>query len=196
MNGHAATGASNPAGLGTLGKRSTTIALKHVLVPTDFSKASEIALAYGEALGRAFGCALHVLNVTRNLFTVSGIEGYVIDPTGLQHEMEHAARKQLDALIGDEDRRTLNVTTVLLASDTPARAIVSYAKESVTDLIVIGTHNHHGLAHWLRGGVAAEIVRLAPCPVLIVRHPERDFVAADVPNRDSSVSTAREEREH
>jgi hypothetical protein len=36
------------------------------------------------------------------------------------------------------------------------------------------------LAHLMMGSVAERVVRLAPCPVLTVRHPEREFVRPDV----------------
>jgi len=46
-------------------------------------------------------------------------------------------------------------------------------------LIVVGTHGRGGLAHLVVGSVAERVVRLAPCPVLTVRHPEREFVRPD-----------------
>lgn len=40
----------------------------------------------------------------------------------------------------------------------------------------MGTHGRTGLAHVLMGSVAEKVVRMAPCPVLTVKHPEREFV--------------------
>jgi len=153
--------------------------LKNLLVATDYSDVSEAALTYGRALARAFGATLHVVNVVATLFTLSGIEGYVADPAGLSQEIEQAARLQLDAAVTDDDRRTLHAKTVLLKSDTPAVAAVEYARDAGVDLIVIGTHGRGGMAHLLTGSVAARIARLAPCPVLTVRHPEHEFVVPD-----------------
>ena len=93
--------------------------------------------------------------------------------------MEEAARNQLDALINDEDRRDLDAKPVLLTSSTPALAIVNHAKEADIDLIVMGTHGRGGFGHLLMGSVAEKVVRLAPCPVLTVRHPEHEFVLPD-----------------
>jgi len=44
---------------------------------------------------------------------------------------------------------------------------------------VMGTHGRGALAHLVMGSVAERVVRLAPCPVLTVRHPEREFVQPD-----------------
>jgi hypothetical protein len=35
------------------------------------------------------------------------------------------------------------------------------------------------LAHLMMGSVAERVVRIAPCPVLTVRHPQHEFVTPD-----------------
>ena len=59
------------------------------------------------------------------------------------------------------------------------KQIVNYAKEIGSDLIVMGTHGRGPMAHLLMGSVAERVVRLAGCPVLVVRHPEHGFVVPD-----------------
>jgi nucleotide-binding universal stress UspA family protein len=68
---------------------------------------------------------------------------------------------------------------VIRTSDTPADEIVKYAQAETIDLIVLGTHGRPGVAHLFMGSVAEKVVRTAPCPVLTLRHPEREFVRAD-----------------
>src|SRR5262249_23649449 len=158
-------------------RRNTMIRLKNVVVATDFSEPSNAALNYGRELARTFGASLRVVHVIENVFaTAVGVEGYFANLPELQNEIEEAARKQLAAAITDDDRRELNAEPVLLTSSTPALSIVSYAKESAADLLVMGTHGRGGLAHALLGSVAERVVRTAPCPVLTVRHPENEFV--------------------
>ncbi|RMF87095.1 MAG: universal stress protein, partial [Nitrospinota bacterium] len=53
--------------------------------------------------------------------------------------------------------------------------IIETAKSHDVDLIVMGTHGRTGLAYVLLGSVAEKVVRLAPCPVLTVKHPEHKF---------------------
>jgi nucleotide-binding universal stress UspA family protein len=156
------------------------IRLKNVLVATDFSEPSNAALDYGRELARTFGATLRVVHVIENVFaTAVGVEGYFANLPELQYEIEESARKQLAAVITDEDRRELNAEPVLLTSSTPALSIVSFAKETAADLLVMGTHGRGGLAHALMGSVAERVVRMAPCPVLTVRHPEHEFVFPD-----------------
>lgn len=157
------------------------IALKKILVATDFSEPSEAALAYGRELARSFSAKLTVLYVVEDVLTRAyGIDGGVVmsDPD-LQAQIEEASRKQIDASISDEDRRELKAEGTIVVSNTPAAAIVSYARDAAIDLIVMGTHGRGGVAHLLMGSVTERVVRTAPCPVLTVRHPEHEFVLPD-----------------
>ena len=58
----------------------------------------------------------------------------------------------------------------------PFVEIVRAARESGTDLIVMGSHGRTGLEHLLIGSVAERVVRKAPCSVLVVRDKARQFV--------------------
>jgi nucleotide-binding universal stress UspA family protein len=83
------------------------------------------------------------------------------------------------ALLTDEDRRVLRAQPMVLTASRPTDAILSYARDVNADLIVMGTHGRTGVAHLFMGSVAEHVVRAAPCPVLTVRHPEREFVQPD-----------------
>ncbi len=156
------------------------ILLKKILVATDFGPASDSALAYAQALARGFAAELHVLHVVENLLT-RAIDGYgyaVISPE-VQLEIEEAGRKRTEALVSDEDRRELRAKASTVTSNSPATEIVNYARKHGIDLIVMGTHGRGAIAHLFMGSVAERVVRTAPCPVLTVRNPEREFVLPD-----------------
>jgi len=154
--------------------------LKNILVATDFSEASDTALAYGRELAGRFGATLHVLHIAENIYvTTFGAETYVAMAPNLQKGLEEAASARLDELLIDSDRSGPVTKPVVLTSSSPSFAIVDYAGEHGIDLIVMGTHGRGALAHLLMGSVAEKVVRLAPCPVLTVRHPEHEFVRPD-----------------
>lgn len=156
------------------------IGLKQVVVATDFGDAAEAALAYGREFARTFGARLVLLHVVDNVLTRPyAAEGYVAAYPQLQQEIETAARKQLDALITEDNRRTLAANAVILKSNNPAAAIVDYARDANVDIVIMGTHGRGAVAHMLMGSVAERVVRTAPCPVLTVRHPEREFIRPD-----------------
>jgi nucleotide-binding universal stress UspA family protein len=156
------------------------IALTKVLVATDFSEPSEAALAYGRDLARNFGASLTVLHVVDNILARAyGSDGIIMSDSELQREIQSAAQQRVDALLFDDDRDTLRAIGVTVTSNAPAPAIVTYAREAGTDLLVLGTHGRGAVAHLLMGSVAERVVRTAPCPVLTVRHPEHEFVLPD-----------------
>ena len=156
--------------------------LKNILVATDFSEPSDAALAYGRELAARFNAALHVLHIAENIYiTTFGAESYAAVAPDLQAEVEDSARARLQQLVLDSDGSGPRTTPVVMTSGSPAFAIIDYAGEHEIDLIVMGTHGRGALAHLLMGSVAEKVVRLAPCPVLTVRHPEHEFVRPDTP---------------
>ncbi len=155
------------------------IALKSILVATDFGEASGAALAYGRELARTFGATLHVLHVADDVYVRLGGDAYMAVLPELQRDLEVAAQKQLDELLIDNDPVPLPVKTAVITSSATAAAIVQYAHDLDIALIVVGTHGRGALAHLLMGSVAERVVRSASCPVLTVRHPEHDFVMPD-----------------
>jgi nucleotide-binding universal stress UspA family protein len=155
------------------------IVLKNILVATDFGEASESALTYGRHLARTFCARLHVLHVADNIAVRLSGDATMAFLPDLQTEVERQAAQRLAAVVSEDDKATLNANAVLLTSARPGDAIVQYARDAAIDLIVMGTHGRRALAHVLMGSVAEGVVRTAPCPVLTVRHPEREFIAPD-----------------
>ena len=155
------------------------VVLKKIVVATDFSEASDAALSYGRELARTFGATLHVLHVVDNVMARAATEFAFAAYPEVQTQIEDAARTRLNTLLSEEDREKLRATAILRTSMAPATAIADYAKEERVDLIVMGTHGRGAVAHFLLGSVAERVVRSAPCPVLTVRSPEREFVVPD-----------------
>jgi nucleotide-binding universal stress UspA family protein len=159
------------------------IALQHILVPTDFSEASEAAAKYGVALARAFNARLHLLHVESRHDLEIIVERELVVQKHLRETTaaglpQNVARELLGKILTEREEDELRAEYVLRASGRhgPYLEIVRYAKERNIDLIVMGTHGRGFVAHLLMGSVAENVVRYAPCPVLTVRHPEHEFV--------------------
>ncbi len=152
------------------------LTLKTILVPTDFSEASEAALEYAKGLAQAFGAAIHVVHVTEDLLAHAwSAEVYVASMPNLREEIDKEARDRLAAMVTDDERARFKVSTAVIAGN-PFLEIVRYAKTNDIDLIVIGTHGRGPIAHMLLGSVAEKVVRKSPCPVLTVRSAQHEFV--------------------
>jgi nucleotide-binding universal stress UspA family protein len=157
------------------------ISIKVILVATDFSEPSATALRYGRDLARTHRASFHLLHVADDIGArlLTAPLSMPPDVGHLQTKLEEDARQAISAQLTAEDRDGLQAQAIVLTSTRPADAILSYARDFKADLIVMGTHGRTGMAHLLMGSVAEHVVRAAPCPVLTVRHPEREFVQPD-----------------
>jgi nucleotide-binding universal stress UspA family protein len=144
--------------------------ITRVLVPTDFSEYADQALAYAVTLADQVGATVHLIHVFDDPDSASLYsEVYVPMPPEMRAALLTDIRRQLStrtATAGHE-----KVTTEVLTGAPPAQAIVEAARQNGCDLIVMGTHGRHGMAHLLLGSVAERVVRTAACPVLVVRRP-------------------------
>ncbi|MEW6321075.1 MAG: universal stress protein [Acidobacteriota bacterium] len=155
------------------------IALRTILVPTDFSDTSEVALRYGKALAGAFKATIHVLHVVQEPFAQPwAVEAYGFSLAALQQEWLKEATARIEKALTPDERRALNAQLVTVLGH-PVVEVLRYAQEHQVDLIVMGTHGRGPLGHMVMGSVAERVVRKAPCPVLTVRQPEREFVLPD-----------------
>ena len=150
------------------------ITLNHILVPHDFGDTSKTAMDYAIALARIFDAVLDVLHVRDRADTVIPARF----PRELYEELQTTVRERLLRITAlDETKPSLDFH---LRSGTAHAEILRFAREQQTDLIVMGTHGRRGVAHAVMGSVAETVVRTAPCPVLTVRKPPRDYVAPNI----------------
>jgi len=155
------------------------IAIKNVMVATDFGQAADAALRYGRELAGRFGATLHLAHVMETSYVGFGVETYVPPLPDVEGELEESARRRLNRLIESAGHGPRTITAVLPPS-VPSVAIIDYARYHDIDLIVMGTHGRGTLAHLVMGSVAERVAREAPCPVLTMKS-ERAVVRAEIP---------------
>lgn len=143
-----------------------TPSFKTLLVPTDFSNGSRLAVDYAVSLARRLGASVHLVHVVEDP-TVAGLftEAYV-DLALIRKERRCDARHRMNALL--TDLREPGITDEI-TSGPVAQTIAGIAADRGADVIVMGTHGRTGLAHVLVGSVAEHVIRIAGCPVLTVR---------------------------
>ena len=143
--------------------------LTRVLVATDFSPASAMAVTYAIDLATSTGASVHLLHVVEGwLLTETYLQALHIELPGLRERVINEADSTLRTLAAAmAGRRVATFTTV--REGRPLEVIVEVARSSRADLIIVGTHGRSGVAHAVIGSVAERVVRSAPCPVLTVR---------------------------
>ena len=134
----------------------------NVIVPVDFSPESLQAVEVGlQLVDRPEH--LHVVHVMIDITPLEAGEVWgVVDP---QSRMEQMHKLLDEKLTGT---KYASVQKVVLLGD-PAHAIADYAKEKGAQLIVIPSHGRTGITRLLIGSTAERVVRLAHCPVLVLR---------------------------
>lgn len=134
-----------------------------VVVPVDFSDESLAAIDTAlQIRGSAKG--LHVLHVLRELSPLE--PGEMWETVNEQTRTKHAEHKLRETLSNPAYQE---VTIEILFGD-PGHAIARRAQELEADMIVLPSHGRTGLSHLLIGSVAERVVRLAHCPVLVLRN--------------------------
>ena len=144
--------------------------IARIMVPTDFSPASDAALDYARDLAHKFGATIDLVHVFDDPFTSGAFvgDGTVMMPVDARDALEKYAREQLETRNAAHASSLPGSSTEFLLGS-PAKRIVERAKENGVDLIVMGTHGRSGLGHLLIGSVAERVVRTATCPVLTTR---------------------------
>ncbi len=133
-----------------------------ILVPTDFSTASDAALPHAEALAKQKSASLLILHVEEPPLAYGAGELYY----GLPEPSSERILKMLEEVKPSDP--TVSCTHRLTIGD-PAGEIVRIATEEGAEMIVLGTHGRSGVTRMLMGSVAEAVVRRAPCPVLVYR---------------------------
>lgn len=156
--------------------RKATLGFKSILVPVDFSSASNKALAYAAVLAEQFDARLTLLYVREPAASV-GIDGFYPLMVGSE-ELTTAYQENLAKLAQRQLGDTRRVEKILVREGRAYFEIAEAARALKSDVIVISTHGYSGLSHVLLGSVTERVVRHAPCPVLVVREHENEFVGA------------------
>ncbi|MBI4444447.1 MAG: universal stress protein [Acidobacteria bacterium] len=151
-----------------------------IVLGTDFSEASFPAVQTGMLLAAESGAHLCLVHVIEEPVNVEPWTGFLGSPATELYEsaveqVEKAARPGLD--------RGLRMERIILFGN-PARKILELARERDADLIVIGTHGRRGLTRFLVGSTAEEVLREAPCQVLVVKKK----IPAQIPKEASEFA--------
>jgi nucleotide-binding universal stress UspA family protein len=160
------------------------ITLKRILVPHDFSEASEVAMKSAIELAGLFDAKLYVMHVSE---TAPETDIDVEIPRGLEERTGDTITGRLLKTVSGRDKRQFH-PTFELRSGTPAAEIVRFARERDIDLIVMATHGRGLIAHALMGSVTETVVRKASCAVLTL--PWWSFALAVDASRPSEVCSA------
>jgi nucleotide-binding universal stress UspA family protein len=147
------------------------VRIRNILVPTDFSDHSGVAVDYGIQMAKALASKIHFLHAYYVAMPLLTDVPYVL-PESVLEKIRKDAGERLAALSRRASQEGVPCETHLSPIH-PTAALLELAGSLPADLIVMGTHGFTGLKHVALGSVAERAVRLAPCPVMTVKKDDR-----------------------
>lgn len=155
-----------------------------IVVGYDYSETADLALEKAfDLASREENGEVHAVTVVVEMgdFVPAGIAGVVTSPTALVSDAYDALESRVLERMSawqNKSERSFSRLVVHVRTEVPAAEVAQLAADLEADLVVVGTHGRRGVRRLLLGSVAEGVVRLAPCPVLVVRPREPE---ADVP---------------
>ncbi len=139
-----------------------------ILVATDFSEASEPAVAEAIEMARESGAELLVAHAYQhpNVIEAQSVAGGVYEEW--DRNLRNRVEEKLRPIVARAQKEGVKAG-ILVLSGAPYEAIAAAAGENNADLVVMGTHGRKGVARFFLGSVASRVISTAPCPVLTVR---------------------------
>ncbi len=143
-----------------------------ILCPVDFSDASRKAVQYAKEFALSMGSSVSLLNVVEPRPMAVDI---TLNYIPFEEDLEHAANEDMQRVLEEFQLAGLKAESSIEIGN-PSDVILDKARELNVNLIILGSHGKTGLSRLLMGSVAEMVVRKAPCPVLIVKAEETEFI--------------------
>lgn len=145
-----------------------------ILIPTDGSATSELAVDHGIELASSMGAEVTFLHVLENPLTT----GYATPETmpysaQLYKDLKASATDVLAQAQAKAAGRGVSAKGVLVEDRDPVQAIVDTSRDH--DLVVMGTHGRRGFNRWMFGSVAEGALRRAVKPFLVIHSQLDEF---------------------
>ena len=137
---------------------------KHIVVANDGSKGGGRALAMACDIARLHRASLHMISVEE----IPNIPASIDEVIKAKAEENHKYHDALAKAKAVAKRKGVKLDAEVVAGHAVA-AVVAFVKAKKADLLIVGFMGHSALYERIIGGTADRLVRLAPCPVLVVK---------------------------
>lgn len=150
--------------------------INRVVIPVDTSDVSKVAAEQGAYFAK-------LLNVSVSIISVNDSRQYMLS-TLLEEKIQKEKEFALEEVKKIAESHGV-VTTTMLAAGAPAYEIVKYVQED--DLIIMASQSRKGFNKFLLGSVSEEVLKTAPCAVMIIKEKSKsrsiDFLSNRPPEK-------------
>lgn len=155
--------------------------MKNILVPTDFSPEAQYAFEVTLQLAKHTGGRVTLLHLLEGIeesgggfSTVGGLVGGAGVDQIYPIKLIEATKRRLLALKEEAMRQGVPVQDTLKVGAVGNGILKAIQRHSI-DLVVMGARGHGSMGHFFWSSNTERMIRLAPCPVLTVKHQHRQF---------------------
>jgi nucleotide-binding universal stress UspA family protein len=142
---------------------------KLILSPIDFSDPSNDALGTAATLAKEFNAELLLVHVVPMLPTLPS-EVSILSEGEFERRLQQDAEKRLKEMADKFAQKNVKARfSIGYPANDAAMEILRISEHEHADLIVIATHGMTGWKRLVFGSVTEKVVRLASCPVLVLR---------------------------
>ncbi|MGE4296644.1 MAG: universal stress protein [Desulfovibrionaceae bacterium] len=134
-----------------------------LLVALDDSEFASKALQEALALAKVKGATVTALTVVPHLGALEDV------PPSVTEKMHAEAGNVIAKAKSEAEKCGIPLESAVRQGISPAETILDFAEEYSVDLIVVGHRGKTGLAKFLMGSVAQQVVAHCPCSVLVVK---------------------------
>jgi len=143
------------------------VQIRKIICATDFSDFSRNAVLYGVSLAKELDAKVYVCHVIDVPF--AGMYGEANpDPVELHDRSMSYAYEHINGIIDSSSVDWEPLVTIGHTAD----EITRMAEDNGADLVVCGNHGRSGLKRLLLGSVTERLMRVLPCPLLVVKGPD------------------------
>ena len=145
---------------------------RKILVPTDFSEDSDLAVRMALSIAVTYQARIFLLHV----ISKQSLADYCLDQSIVDRVLNESivfSNEKLQEVI-DKNQQSGNIKVIPdVRKGQPHEEILKEASERKIDLIVIASHGKTGLQKYFIGSVTEKVMKEAKCPVLLIRSPDK-----------------------
>lgn len=141
---------------------AVSLSLKNILLATDFSPVSGMAVKYAQAIARRHASRVHTIHVTApDSYHLLDPDAFAITFNGAATQAEDIPKVLHSLLEGLPSQTPLQQGTIW-------KVISDVVERNEIDLLILASHGRHGISRMVLGSVAEDVFRNVSCPVLTV----------------------------
>jgi nucleotide-binding universal stress UspA family protein len=145
--------------------------LTSIVVPTDFSEQSEIAIAYAKEWAVQFSATIHLVHIIEPVVFLMDFRYSPIDLSTVEKQYEETAHQQLIQKVESIRKEGISIIPAIVHGGRASEEINNYCIQHAISMICMATHGRGGMEHLLLGSTTERLIRKSTCPIMVIKVP-------------------------